>query len=346
MQVKAYGSHAADALLEPLNIERRATAAGDVRIKIDYCGVCHSDIHYAHNDWGNASYPAVPGHEIVGRVTETGADVSKYKVGDLVGVGCLVDSCLTCSACEDEEEQYCEKRATQTYGSPNKHIGGITHGGYSAEITVREEFVLRIPENLDIKAVPPLLCAGITTYSPLNHYNIGKGHKVGVIGLGGLGHMGVKFAVAMGADVTVLTRSPGKEADAKSLGAKTLITSDRDAFKAARKSFDFLLNTVPVAHPLNPYLSLLKRNGNMCIVGAIEPMESFHSGQLIAGRKAITGSMIGGLKETQDMLDFCAEHNIVSDVEMIRMDEINHAWERVQNADVRYRFVIDLNSLK
>lgn len=345
MQVKAYGSQSSEAQLEPIKIERRPTAAGDIRIKIDYCGVCHSDIHYAHNDWGNAVYPAVPGHEIIGRITEIGSEVSGFKTGDLVGVGCLVDSCLACEACNDDEEQYCEKRATQTYGSPDKHTGKMTYGGYSAEITVREEFVLRIPENLDVKAVPPLLCAGITTYSPLNYYKIGKGHKVGVVGLGGLGHMGVKFAIAMGADVTVLTRSPDKEADATALGAKTLVTSDRDAFKAARKSFDFILNTVPVAHPLDPYLSLLKRNGNMVIVGAIESFDGFHSGQLVAGRKAISGSMIGGIKETQDMLDFCSLHNIVSDVEMIRMDEINKAWERVQNADVRYRFVIDMSSL-
>lgn len=345
MQVKAYGTLAADGALEPMSIERRATNPGDVQIKIDYCGVCHSDIHYAHNDWGNAAYPAIPGHEIVGRVTEIGADVSKFKIGDLVGVGCLVDSCLSCAACDDDEENYCEKRATQTYGSPDKQLGGMTFGGYSGAITVREEFVLRIPKNLDVKAVPPLLCAGITTYSPLNYYNIGKGHKVGVIGLGGLGHMGVKFAVALGAEVTVLTRSPGKEADAAALGAKTLITTDKAAFKAARKSFDFLLNTVPVAHPLDPYLSLLNRNGNMVIVGAIEGFDGFHSGQLVAGRKAISGSMIGGIKETQDMLDFCAEHNIVSDVEMIGMDDINHAWQRVQDADVRYRFVIDMASL-
>ena len=345
MSVKAYGSSAADALLEPMSIERRPVEAGDVRIDIEYCGVCHSDIHTAHNDWGNAIYPVVPGHEIVGRVVETGSDVSKFKVGDIVGVGCMVDSCLSCEPCKDHEEQFCVRRPVMTYGSADKVLGGTTHGGYAAEITVREEFVLRIPENLDVKAVPPLLCAGITTFSPLNHFNIGKGDKVAVAGLGGLGHLGVKFAVAMGAEVTVLSRSPGKEADAKALGADTLITTDREAMKAARNRFDFILNTVPVPHGLDGYLSLMRRNGTMVMVGSIDPVGGLHMGSLIGGRKRLVGSFIGGIKETQEMLDFCAANDIVSDVEMINMDEINTAWERVMASDVRYRFVIDMSSL-
>ena len=345
MSVKAYGTNAADEPLAPMNIERRPMLDGDIKIEIDYCGVCHSDIHTAHNDWNNAIYPVVPGHEIVGRAVEVGKNVTKFKVGDLVGVGCMVDSCLSCAPCKDHEEQYCESRATMTYGSKDKILGGGTHGGYASEITVREEFVLRIPENLDVKAVPPLLCAGITSYSPLNHFGIGKGDKVAVAGLGGLGHLGVKFAVALGAEVTVLSRSPGKEADAAELGADTLITTDRDAMRSARNRFDFILNTIPVAHPMDAYMSLLRRNGTMVIVGAIAPAGGLHTGSLIGGRKRLVGSMIGGIKETQDMLDFCAEHNIVSDVEMIDMAGINEAWERVMASDVRYRFVIDMKSL-
>jgi uncharacterized zinc-type alcohol dehydrogenase-like protein len=346
MTVKAFGTTASDAPLSPMDIERRDTRENDVKIDITYCGVCHSDIHTAHNDWKNAIYPVIPGHEIVGEVVEVGSGVSNFKVGDIVGVGCMVDSCLTCEACLDGDEQHCHKRATMTYGGQDKISGGHTHGGYSQSITVREEFVLHIPKNLDVKAVPPLLCAGITTDSPLKHFNIGKGHKVGVIGLGGLGHLGVKFAKALGADVAVLSRSPGKEADARELGADTLITTDKEAFKAARGRFDFLLNTVPVPHSLDTYLSLLARNGTMVIVGAIEPFQGLHSGSLIGGRKRLVGSAIGGIAETQEMLEFASKHGIVSDIEMIDMDEINHAWERVMASDVRYRFVIDMKSLK
>jgi len=344
MTVKAFGTTASDAPLKPMDIERRDTRENDVKIDITFCGVCHSDIHTAHNDWGNAKYPVVPGHEIVGKVVEVGGGVSKFKTGDLVGVGCMVDSCLECEACLDGDEQHCHKRATMTYGSPDKISGGHTHGGYSQSITVREEFVLHIPKNLDVKAVPPLLCAGITTYSPLKHFGVKKGDKIGVIGLGGLGHLAVKFAVAMGAEVTVLSRSPGKEADAKELGADTLITTDKDAFKASRGRFDFLLNTVPVPHNLDIYLSLLKRNGTMVIVGAIEPFKGLHSGSLIGGRKRLAGSAIGGIAETQEMLEFASKHGIVSDIEMIDMGEINRAWERVMASDVRYRFVIDMQS--
>jgi len=346
MTVKAFGTTASDAPLKSMEIKRRDTRENDVKIDITYCGVCHSDIHTAHNDWGNAVYPLVPGHEIVGKVVEVGESVSKFKPGDLVGVGCLVDSCQTCEACQAGDEQHCHKNATWTYGSKDKISGGHTHGGYSQSITVREEFVLHIPKNLDVKAVPPLLCAGITTYSPLKHYGVKKGDKIGVVGLGGLGHLGVKFAVAMGAEVTVLSRSPGKEADARELGADTLITTDREAFKAARGRFDFLLNTVPVPHNLDLYLSLLARNGKMVIVGAIEPFEGLHSRSLIGGRKSLAGSLIGGIAETQEMLEFASKHGIVSDIEMIDMDEINHAWERVMASDVRYRFVIDMQSLK
>lgn len=346
MTVKAFAATASDAPLKPMSIERRETRDEDVKIDITFCGVCHSDIHTAHNDWGNAVYPLVPGHEIVGEVVEIGAKVSNFKVGDVVGVGCMVDSCLSCDACKDGDEQHCHKRATMTYGSPDKVSGGHTHGGYSQSITVREEFVLHIPKNLDVKAVPPLLCAGITTYSPLKHYGVKKGDKIGVVGLGGLGHLGVKFAVAMGAEVTVLSRSPGKEADARELGADTLITTDPAAFKAARGRFDFLLNTVPVPHNLDTYLSLLARNGKMVIVGAIEPFKGIHSGSLISGRKSLAGSLIGGIAETQEMLEFASKHGIVSDIEMIDMDGINEAWERVMASDVRYRFVIDMKSLK
>lgn len=346
MTVKAFGTNASDEPLIPMTIERRDTRDNDVKIDISFCGVCHSDIHTAHNDWKNARYPVIPGHEIVGKVSEVGKDVSKFRVGDIVGVGCMVDSCLSCESCQDGEEQYCQNRPTMTYGSPDKISGGHTHGGYSQSITVREEFVLNIPENMDVKAVPPLLCAGITTYSPLKHFEIGEGHKVGVIGLGGLGHLGVKFTKALGAEVTVLSRSPGKESDARELGADTLITTDKEAFKAARGRFDFLLNTVPVPHNLDTYLSLLGRNGTMVIVGAIEPFKGLHSGSLIGGRKRLVGSAIGGIAETQEMLDFASKHGIVSDIEMIDMDQINHAWERVMASDVRYRFVIDMKSLK
>jgi len=346
MTVKAFGSTAPDAQLIPMNITRRETRENDVKIDITYCGVCHSDIHTAHNDWKTATYPVIPGHEIVGEVVEVGRAVSKFKKGDLVGVGCLVDSCLTCLSCTEGDEQHCHSGATWTYGSPDTVLGGHTFGGYSQSITVREEFVLHIPKSLDMKGVPPLLCAGITTYSPLKHFGIGKGHKVGVVGLGGLGHLGVKYAVAMGAEVTVLSRSPGKEADAKALGADTLITTDKAAFKSARGRFDFLLNTVPVPHNLDMYLALLARNGTMALVGALEPFEGLHGRSLISGRKRLVGSLIGGIKETQEMLEFSAKHNIVSDIEMINMQDINRAWERVMAADVRYRFVIDMKSLK
>ena len=343
---KAYGATGPDAALAPLTIERRALSAGDVAIDIDYCGVCHSDIHHTRGDWGPVPYPAVPGHEIVGTVREVGADVTKFKAGDRVGVGCMVSSCLRCQPCLDHEEMYCEQGMVLTYGSEDPFGEGHTHGGYSGAITVREEFVLRMPDGLDAAKAAPLLCAGITTYSPLAHWNVGEGDVVGVIGLGGLGHMGVKFAHAMGAHVVMLTTSPEKASDAERLGAdEVLVTTDRAAMKAAKGRFDFLLNTVPVAHDLNGYLQLLNRDGAMVIVGAIDSFDGVQS-RFLFGRKRLSGSAIGGIEETQEMLDFCADHDILPDVEMIGMEGINEAWERVVRGDVHYRFVIDMQSLK
>ena len=346
-EVKAYGAKKQKGDLEQMTIERRDLKPDDVHIKITYCGVCHSDIHTVNNDWGNSKYPVIPGHEIIGKVVAVGDKVSNYKKGDLVGVGCMVDSCRECSACKDDLEQFCEKGMVGTYNGPNKHLGGHTFGGYSQEILVDQNYVLSIPENLDEKGVAPLLCAGITTFSPLNHWGVKKGDKVGVIGLGGLGHMGIKFAAAMGAKVVMITTSPDKASDAKRLGAdEVLVSKDEDDMKKHKGSFDFLLNTVPVGHDINPYLELLKRDSTMVMVGAIEPLEKMHGGNLILGRKRVAGSLIGGIKETQEMLDFCGKHNIVSDVEMIDMKEINKAYQRVVDSDVKYRFVIDMESLQ
>jgi len=345
-EVKAFGAKTNTSDLEQLQIDRRETLADDVEIDILYCGVCHSDIHTVRNDWGGSQYPVVPGHEIIGRVISAGENVSKFKEGQLVGVGCMVDSCQHCDSCKEGLEQFCENGMVGTYNGKDKHLGGHTFGGYSEKIVVDQKFVLSIPENLDTKAVAPLLCAGITTWSPLRNWNVKKGDKVGVIGLGGLGHMGIKFAHALGAKVVMITTSPGKSEDAKKLGAdEVLISKDEDKMAEQAGSFDFLLNTVPVKHDLNPYISLLKRDGTMVIVGAIEPLE-FHGGGLIMGRKSVAGSIIGGIKETQEMLDFCGEHNIVSDIEMIDMQNINEAYERVTSNDVKYRFVIDMQSLK
>ena len=346
-KVKAYGAQASDANLEALDIERREITADDVKIEIYYCGVCHSDIHQVRNDWKNSKYPVVPGHEIIGRVTQVGKNVSNFKEGDLVGVGCMVDSCQECDSCKEDLEQFCENGATLTYNSKDEHLGGHTFGGYSEQIVVDKEFVLKVPENIDAKAAAPLLCAGITTYSPLRHWNVKKGDKVGVIGLGGLGHMGVKFAHAIGAHVVMITTSPSKSEDAKKLGAdEVLISKNEEDMKKQAGTFDFLLNTVPVGHDMNPYIALLKRDATMVLVGAIEPLDPVHGGGLIGGRKRIAGSVIGGIKETQEMLDFCGEHNIVSDIEMIDMQNINEAFDRVVKSDVKYRFVIDMKSLK
>lgn len=345
--VKAYGADAATADLKPMDIERRKTGDEDVKIDITYCGVCHSDIHTVRNDWKNSTYPVIPGHEIIGRVVEVGSKVSGFKKGDLVGVGCMVDSCQSCSACKDDLEQFCEKGATFTYNSKDKHLSGQTYGGYSTTVVVNKDFVLKVPENIDEKGAAPLLCAGITTWSPLRHWKVKKGDKVGVVGLGGLGHMGVKFANALGAHVVMITTSPSKSSDAKKLGAQeVLISKNEDEMQKHAASFDFILNTVPVGHDIDPYINLLKRDATMVMVGAVEPLEPFHGGGLIMGRKRIAGSLIGGIKETQEMLDFCGEHNIVSDIELIDMQNINKAYERVIDSDVKYRFVIDMASLK
>jgi alcohol dehydrogenase (NADP+) len=347
MNVKAFGTKDSSANLEEMNITRRGVLEKDIKIEISYCGVCHSDIHIARNDWKGSVYPVVPGHEIIGRVTEVGAAVTKYNVGDIVGVGCMVDSCHSCASCEKDLEQFCENGATFTYNSTDKHLGRKTYGGYSTSVVVDEEFVLRIPKNIDEKSAAPLLCAGITTWSPLRHWNVKKGDKVGVIGLGGLGHMGVKFANALGAHVVMITTSPSKAEDAKALGAHdVLISNNAAAMEEHRNSFDFILNTIPVSHEMDPYIALLKIDAAMVLVGALEPLKPFHGGGIIMGRKRIAGSLIGGIKETQEMLDFCGEHNIVSDIEVINMQDINEAYERIIKADVKYRFVIDMASLK
>lgn len=342
----AWAATAPDAPIAPLTIERRALRPEDVDIAITHCGVCHSDLHTARNDWGRTTYPIVPGHEIVGIVRAVGSAVSKVRVGDRVAVGCMVDSCLACDACEDHQEQYCHKGMTGTYNSKDRQDGSPTYGGYSSGIVVREEFVLTVPAALDMARAAPLLCAGITSYSPLKNWNVGPGSRVGVIGLGGLGHMGVKLAKGLGAEVTMITTSPAKGADAKALGADhVLISTDRDAMKAAARSFDFLLDTIPVPHELPPYLALLDRQGTLCLVGAIDMLPSFHSGLLLGGQKAVAGSGIGGIAETQEMLDFCAEKGILPEVEVIRIDEINHAYDRMEKADVKYRFVIDMATI-
>ncbi len=346
-QVKAYAKQSATDRLAPFTIPRRAPGATDVAIEILFCGVCHSDIHTARSEWGPAKYPCVTGHEIVGRVTSVGPEVTKFKEGDLVGVGCMVDSCRTCASCEADLEQYCLNGFTGTYNGEDKKSGGHTYGGYSTNIVVEEAFVLRVPENLDPKAVAPLLCAGITTYSPMHHWKVGKGQKVGIVGLGGLGHMGVKFAHALGAHTVLFTTSPGKVEDGKKLGAdEVVISKNEDEMKAHANSFDFILDCVSAEHDINAYLNLLKLDGTLCQVGAPEkplPVQVF---SLILPRRNFAGSCIGGIAETQEMLDFCAEHGIVCDVEMIKMDQVNEAWDRVVKADVKYRFVIDMASLK
>lgn len=350
MKIKAYAAEAITKPLVPYTIERREPRSEDVVIEILYCGICHSDIHAARNEWGNTQYPFVPGHELIGRVSAIGADVSSLKVGDLVGVGCIVDSCRHCTSCDEGLEQYCDNGFTSTWGSEDK-IGGTPHkvtlGGYSEKITVDARYVLRIPENLDPAAAAPLLCAGITTYSPLRHWNVGPGQTVGIIGLGGLGHMGVKFAHAMGAYVVMITTSPEKGADAKILGAdKVLISKDKEAMLAAQGSFDFLLNTIPVGHDVDPYTNLLKRDGVMVIVGSVEPLTRVNGAPLIFRRRMIAGSLIGGIAETQEMLDFCGEHNITCEIEKIPITEVNTAFDRTVKGDVKYRFVIDMATLK
>ena len=344
--VKAYGAESATTAIIPLAIERRDPKPHDVQMEILYCGVCHSDLHFARNDWGMSVYPLTPGHEIVGRVTAVGGHVKKFKVGDLAGIGCLVDSCRECDNCKDGLEQYCSGGAVFSYNGNERDGSGNTYGGYSKSILAHEDFVLRISNKLDLAATAPLLCAGITTYSPLRHWKVGKGTRVGILGLGGLGHMGVKLAVAMGAEVTVLSHTASKEVDAKRLGAhQFVLTSNAEQIKSVTGYFDFILDTVSAEHDYNFYLGLLRTNGVMVCVGVPPMPAQIPAMNLIFGRKSFAGSLIGGLPETQEMLDFCAEHNIVSDIEMIRMDQINDAYERLLKSDVKYRFVIDMATL-
>lgn len=346
IQTKAYGTWAADKPLEAMDIQRREPGKRDVDIAIQYCGICHSDLHTARNEWGGTKYPSVPGHEIVGRVHALGEGASKFKPGDLVAVGCMVDSCQSCASCKEGLEQFCESRPILTYNSPDRHSGDHTLGGYSQRIIVDERFVLSVPENLDPAATAPLLCAGITTWSPLKHWKVGPGTKVGVVGIGGLGHMGVKLAKALGAEVTVITTSPAKVPDAKRLGADQVVLSpDREAMRALRGTLDFILDCVSAQHDINAYLQLLKRDGNLVLVGLPEnplPLSVF---SLVSGRKSLSGSSIGGIAETQEMLDFCGAHNIVSDIELIPIQGLNQAYERLLKGEVKYRFVIDMASL-
>lgn len=345
-QTKAYAAQTKDTDLAPWTFERREVGPHDVQFDILFCGVCHSDLHQIKDEWGGSIFPMVPGHEIVGRVVKVGDHVKKFKVGDLAGTGCLVDSCRVCDNCKDGLEQYCTNGHSQTYNGYEQDHKTPTYGGYSNTIVVHEDFVLRISDKLDLASVAPLLCAGITTYSPLRHWNIGKGHKIAVVGLGGLGHMGVKFGVAFGAEVTVLSTSAKKEEDAKKLGAHHfVVTSDAEQLKAVAGTFDFILDTVSAEHDLNVYLGLLKTNGTHVCVGVPTKPSEIAAFSIIGGRKSLAGSMIGGLPETQEMLDFCAEHNIVSDIELIDMKDIHAAYDRMLKGDVRYRFVIDMATI-
>ena len=348
-QAKAFAAFDKTSPLGPFTFERREPLARDVQFDVLFCGVCHSDLHTVKSEWPGTTYPCVPGHEIVGRVTKVGAEVKKFKVGDSVAVGCLVDSCRTCGSCKEGLEQYCEGGFQMTYNSPDKHMPGQqTYGGYSTQMVVDEDFCLRVSDKLDLAAVAPLLCAGITTYSPLRHWGVTKGKKVGIVGLGGLGHMGVKFSHAFGAHTVLFTTTAGKAADAKRLGAdEVVISKDQDAMMKHAGSFDVILNTVSASHNLDAFSMLLKRDGTLVLVGVPEVSHpSPNVGILIFGRRSIAGSLIGGLKETQEMLDFCAEHNIVSDIEKIPMQKINDAYGRMLKSDVKYRFVIDMASLK
>jgi uncharacterized zinc-type alcohol dehydrogenase-like protein len=345
---RGYAAQSATSPLTPFSFDRREPGPQDIQIEILYCGICHTDLHQARNHWGGSMYPMVPGHEILGRVTRVGARVTKVKAGDYAGVGCMVDSCRRCSACNEGLEQYCEQGPTWTYNSKERGSNQVTYGGYSERVVVEERFVVKVPGSLDLKGVAPLFCAGITTYSPLRHWKVGKGQRVGVIGLGGLGHMGVKFAKAFGAHVVMITTSPAKGKDAVRLGAdEVLLSREGPAMAKQANSFDFLLNTIPNPHDVNPYLALLKRDATMVLVGALtglEPPLEGHS--LITGRRRLAGSVIGGMPETQEMIDFCAQHKITSDVEVVPIQSVNEAYERLLKNDVRYRFVIDMASLK
>jgi alcohol dehydrogenase (NADP+) len=346
MKTFGYAAQSAGAPLGPFHFERRELRPNDVAMDILFCGICHSDLHQVRNDWGGGMYPMVPGHEIVGRVTGIGSAVTRHKLGDAVAVGCMVDSCQNCDQCKKGEEQLCREGNTGTYSAKDRVTGAVTYGGYSKHLIVREEFVLRVPDGLDLARTAPLLCAGITTYSPLRTWNAGPGTRVGVIGLGGLGHMAVKIAAGLGADVTVLSRSKKKEADALALGAdRLLVSSDEAAMAKAASSLDLIIDTVPVKHDVNPYLPLLDIDGTLVLVGQIGPLSELTTVPLIIGRRRIAGSPIGGIAETQECLDFCGRKKIMPDCEMIRMDDINTAFERMDRADVRYRFVIDMATL-
>jgi uncharacterized zinc-type alcohol dehydrogenase-like protein len=346
IQTKAYAAQTKETDLAPWTFERREVGPHDVQFDILFCGVCHSDLHQIKDEWGGSIFPMVPGHEIVGRVVKVGDHVKKFKAGDLAGTGCLVDSCRVCDNCKDGLEQYCTNGHSQTYNGYEQDHQTPTYGGYSSTIIVHEDFVLHISDKLDLASVAPLLCAGITTYSPLRHWNVGKGHKLAVVGLGGLGHMAVKFGVAFGAEVTVLSTSAKKEEDAKKLGAHHfVVTSDAEQLKAVAGTFDFILDTVSAEHDLNAYLGLLKTNGVHICVGVPTKPAEIAAFSIIGARKSLAGSMIGGLPETQEMLDFCAEHNIVSDIELIDMKDIHTAYDRMLKGDVRYRFVIDMATL-
>ena len=345
-QVKAYAAPAVNQPLAPTTIERRDPREDDVVIDILFAGICHSDIHQVRDEWGNGQFPMVPGHEIVGKVSKVGPKVTRFKVGDMVGVGCMVDSCRECGECKDHQEQFCTKGSSQTYNSTEQDKKTKTYGGYSTQVVVRDSFVLKIPKNLDPAGAAPLLCAGITTYSPLKTWGVKKGDRVGVVGLGGLGHMAVKLAASMGAHVTVFSTSQGKEADAKRLGAESfVVTKDPANLAKVKGSFDFIIDSVSAEHDYNMYLGLLRARGVMVLVGAPPTPSALHAFALIPGSKKLAGSMIGGIEETQEMLDYCGEHNIVSDIEKIPVSKVNEAYDRTVKGDVRYRFVIDVASI-
>ncbi|PQL93507.1 NAD(P)-dependent alcohol dehydrogenase [Apibacter adventoris] len=347
-KVKAFGAESSKADLKEMQIDRRTITPKDIEIEILYCGVCHSDLHTVRNDWGGTLYPAVPGHEIVGKVVRVGEHVTKLKVGDFAAVGCLVDSCRECESCKQDLEQYCLNGFIGTYNGNDKHLHKQTFGGYSEKVVVDEHFVLKVPKNLDLAAAAPLLCAGITTWSPLRHWKVGKGSKVAVIGLGGLGHMAIKLAKGLGAEVTLFSRSPSKIQDAKDLGADdVVISTDSEHMKSVKGKFDLIIDTVPYVHDVNPYVSTLSINGTLVLVGYLGDLTPMlNSVPMIMERKSVAGSVIGGIAETQELLDFCGEHNIVSEIEIIKMQDINKAYERMLKSDVRYRFVIDMASLK
>ena len=348
MNVRSYAAHAPTSPLGLFHFDRRTPRADDVVIEVLYCGVCHSDVHNVRNDWGNANYPMVPGHEIIGRVVDVGSLVTRFKAGDRVGVGCMVDSCRHCTACGKGWEQYCESGSTYTYNGTDRVDGTRTLGGYSEAIIVTQDFVLKVPDGLDLAGAAPLLCAGITTYSPLRHWHVGPGSKVAVVGLGGLGHMGLKLAKAMGAEVTLFTRSPGKDADARRLGAdQVVLSTDEAQMTELAGRFDLIIDTVPYVHDVNPYIPTLATGGTLVLVGYLGPLEPMlNSVPLVMNRKAVAGSLIGGIAETQEMLDFCGQHGITSDIELIKIQDINAAYERLLKSDVKYRFVIDMTSLK